>query len=276
VIYRFSILAVFVLAACGKPAAVDGDDVGIAAADAGSDAVDAHVDSGPRFVCPNEGEEVCGGKCINVLISIEHCGGCDNACQPGKMTCGGAEGCICLGGRIMCGGRCYDASTARSHCGMCDNECRSDEACVSGACIDISDDPMVLGVLAATNDARAQSQDCGVHGVKPAVGGVQLNSQLNAAAQGHAEDMAENVFLEHEGSDESSPGQRAARAGYAGSVGENIARGYESAEGVVAGWVDSDGHCNNLMNGGFTEMGVGYAVSPTTDERFWAQLFGRP
>lgn len=265
-------LAVWV-AACGKPATSSDPDSSTAPLDMGSDVASADVDAAPAFVCPNEGEKVCGGKCVNVLISMEHCGMCDNACQPGKMTCNG-EDCVCLGDRIMCGGRCYDPLTTRDHCGVCDNGCRSDEACVTGECIDISDDPIVLGVLAATNDARAAGQDCGVHGQKPPVGGVQLNSMLNAAAQAHAEDMAANNFMAHEGSDGSSPGERADRAGYGGSVGENVARAYETPEGVVAGWVDSDGHCNNLMNGGFNEMGVGYAVSQTTGEQFWAQLFG--
>ena len=103
-----------------------------------------------------------------------------------------------------------------------------------------------------------------------------LNEELTLAAQAHAEDMAANQFLGHDGSDNSTPSERARRAGYNGSaVGENVAEGYEDAAGVVAGWIDSDGHCSNLMNGNFSEMGVGYAESATGRE-YWAQVFGTP
>jgi hypothetical protein len=270
---------VFGSAACGKEPPPEDNTPDMSTEDAGlqdqstSDAEDA----GPQFVCPNEGEEVCDGKCVNVLISMDHCGECWNECQRGSMTCGGEDGCLCLDDREMCGGRCWDTQTSRLHCGECDNDCAMSQACVSGECIEISDDPIVLGVLSETNAARAEGQDCGVHGVKPPADGVQLNEQLNAAAQRQAEDMAANNFMDHEGSDGSHPADRTADAGYPSSyVGENVARGYETAEGVVAGWVDSDGHCQNLMNPEYTEMGVGHAISQSTGEHFWAQVFGRP
>ena len=95
------------------------------------------------------------------------------------------------------------------------------------------------------------------------------------AAQGHSEDMAANNFMAHEGSDGNGPGFRANAAGYpSGFVGENVARGYRTADAVVDGWIDSDGHCNNLMNGQYNEIGIGYAVNPNTGEPFWTQLFG--
>lgn len=239
--------------------------------------VDMSEDTGPLFVCPDEGEKYCGEKCVNVQISMEHCGTCGNACVAGEMTCTGEDGCACLGGRIMCGSRCYDPDSTRDHCGECGIACPSSDACVGGECIEISTNPAVLGVLDATNEARSMQQDCGVHGIKSSVGPVQLNDELNAAAQAHAEDMAANNFMEHTGSDGSSVGVRTQRAGYSsGFVGENIARGYTEADAVVAGWVDSDGHCQNLMTGDYTEMGVGRAISPTTGEHFWAQVFGRP
>ena len=106
------------------------------------------------------------------------------------------------------------------------------------------------------------------------MGPVRLNETLTAAAQVHAEDMAANRFLEHEGSDGSSPAERARVAGYMGSsTGENIAHGQDDAAAAVAAWVDSDGHCANLMNGQFDELGVGVATS-ATGEPYWVQLFG--
>lgn len=244
-----------------------------AAPDAGGADMVVEADMGPAVMCPIEGYLFCGEKCIDVSFDLDHCGSCSNSCTRGKMTCMMGE-CLCLGDGIMCDDECYDAFTSREHCGNCETTCTSAEACVDGGCVPISEQPEIYGVLVATNEGRAEQQDCGVHGIKPAVGPVRLNELLTTAAQGHAEDMAAGQFLAHEGSDGSMPADRATRAGYSFSViGENVAVGYDTPPEVVAGWIDSDGHCNNLMNGGFEEMGVGYAIS-VTGEPYWAQLFG--
>ena len=242
--------------------------------DAGPDV--SAIDMAPAVMCPIEGYLFCGEKCIDVSFDLDHCGTCGNSCTRGTMSCMTGE-CVCLGDGIMCDGECFDTFKSREHCGGCGASCTSAEVCLEGGCIPIADDPRVFGVLVSTNEGRAEQQDCGVHGLKAAVGPVVLNDLLNTAAQGHAEDMAANQFLEHDGSDGSTPFERAARAGYAGRlIGENVARGQNTAPDVVAGWIASDGHCNNLMNGNFSEMGVGYAENPTTGRPYWAQLFGAP
>jgi uncharacterized protein YkwD len=45
---------------------------------------------------------------------------------------------------------------------------------------------------------------------------------------------------------------------------------------VVAGWIDSPGHCANLMNPAFTEMGAGYEINRARLPGFvyWTQVFG--
>jgi hypothetical protein len=43
-------------------------------------------------------------------------------------------------------------------------------------------------------------------------------------------------------------------------VGENIAYGPKSADEVVQGWLDSPGHCENIMDPRFAEMGIAYAA----------------
>ena len=273
---RFGMLfLVLVFSACGDDSKASNNNANNAnnSADAGSDTSD--VDDTPQLMCPNEGEIVCDGRCLNVQYSMDNCGGCNVSCTVGTMTCD--EGmCQCLDGRTMCDNRCINTDNSREHCGGCDIECDISEACVSGSCSLISERSEVVGVLQHTNDVRSENQDCGENGPKRAVDGLQLNDLLMVAAQAHAEDMATNRFMAHEGSDGSSPSQRARRATYSGRlVGENVARGYRSPEAVVQGWLDSDGHCNNMMNGGYTEIGIGYAVS-TEDEAFWVQLFGAP
>lgn len=42
-----------------------------------------------------------------------------------------------------------------------------------------------------------------------------------------------------------------------GALGENIAAGFSNPESVVAGWMDSPGHRENILNPEFTHMGAG-------------------
>ena len=87
--------------------------------------------------------------------------------------------------------------------------------------------------------------------------------------------MARRGYFEHEGHDGSQPRDRVRRAGYRSRLtGENIAFGPESAEEVVAGWLDSPGHCANIMDARFRDIGVGIA---TRGKRvYWVQNFGAP
>ncbi|HSC82217.1 MAG TPA: CAP domain-containing protein, partial [Pseudomonas sp.] len=75
-----------------------------------------------------------------------------------------------------------------------------------------------------------------------------------------------------------TPGDRAELAGYGGQrIGENIAAGLDSAAKVVDGWLASPGHCANLMNPQFSELGAAYAVDPKSDAGiYWTALFGAP
>ena len=72
---------------------------------------------------------------------------------------------------------------------------------------------------------------------------------------------------------------RATAAGYRWvRVGENIASGQRTVEDAVASWLDSPGHCANIMNPAFTEMGAAYAINPQSRNRtaYWTQVFGAP
>ncbi|RSM87577.1 CAP domain-containing protein [Kibdelosporangium aridum] len=102
-------------------------------------------------------------------------------------------------------------------------------------------------------------------------------AQLNVAAQRHSEDMAANNFLGHTGSDGSTMVTRVERAGYTGwrGLAENVAAGYQTAEAVVAGWMNSSGHRANILNCGLRDIGVGYATNPSsTYGVYWTQNFG--
>lgn len=132
-------------------------------------------------------------------------------------------------------------------------------------------------VLALVNAARGKSRKCGRTAFN-AVPPLTLSATLNRAALLHSQDMANKNFFEHQGSDGSKVGDRATRVGYRWRVaGENIAIGAESAEAVVQGWLDSPGHCTNIMSPGFTEMGIAYVVELDSEPGiYWTQVFAAP
>ena len=133
-------------------------------------------------------------------------------------------------------------------------------------------------VLDLVNQARATPRHCG-NIVFNAARPLRWNDKLAAAAGAHAADMARNNYFSHSGRDGSNPAQRVERAGYRyRATGENIAAGGQmSAETAVAGWIKSPGHCANLMNPVYTEMGVAYAVDPRSAMGvYWTQAFGTP
>jgi uncharacterized protein YkwD len=132
-------------------------------------------------------------------------------------------------------------------------------------------------VLRLVNAARAQPQRCG-RSSYAAAPPLQLNALLSRAAQAHADDMLHYDYFEHAGHDGSTPAQRVADTGYRyREVGENIAFGPESAEEAVSGWMASPGHCQNIMDPHFGELGVALAVTRSGKPRiYWVQEFAAP
>lgn len=132
-------------------------------------------------------------------------------------------------------------------------------------------------VLARVNAARAGGHRCGSRAYAPAPP-LRLSSVLSRVALAHSVEMAESNSLEHEGRGGSTPAERVRGSGYgAGMVGENIAGGVPTAAEVVAGWLASPGHCANIMDARFSEMGLAYAVEPeSTLAIYWTQDFAVP
>ena len=89
--------------------------------------------------------------------------------------------------------------------------------------------------------------------------------------------MAAQNYLSQTSLDGRTFDQRIWQAGYTGGypLAENIAGGASTPQAVVAGWMGSTGHCQNIMNGAFHEVGVGYAHNPaSTYGHYWTQTFG--
>jgi uncharacterized protein YkwD len=131
--------------------------------------------------------------------------------------------------------------------------------------------------LSLVNAARAKARKCGPTQFAAAPP-LTLSAMLSRAALVHSQDMAKKDFFEHKGSDGSTVGIRTARVGYVWrTVGENIAIGPQTAEVVVQGWIDSPGHCANIMSPAFTEMGIAFVVDRKSEAGiYWTQVFGTP
>ncbi|MBB6092674.1 uncharacterized protein YkwD [Povalibacter uvarum] len=132
-------------------------------------------------------------------------------------------------------------------------------------------------VLRLVNVARGQPRRCGSKSFA-AVPPLTASAMLDRTALIHAQDMAAKNFFEHQGSDGRTVAARATRVGYNWrSIGENIAAGPTTAEIVVNGWLNSPGHCANIMGQTFTEMGIAFATSSKSDAGiYWAQVLGSP
>jgi len=133
-------------------------------------------------------------------------------------------------------------------------------------------------LFAAHNQARSEARFCG--GVSyPAVPALKWNCKLGTAARLHSDDMSNNSFMDHTGSDGSRPYQRAQAQGYDSRyIGENVGAGYSSVERAMQGWLTSDGHCGNIMNADYAEMGAAYTPAVNGNDRFsgyWTAMFGR-
>lgn len=128
--------------------------------------------------------------------------------------------------------------------------------------------------LELVNAARAQARQCG-NTAFDAAPPLTLSPVLERAALAHAKDMAAHSAFEHIGSDGSRPADRVRRAGYRWrAVGENIAAGTADIETVVQGWLDSPGHCANLMGKQYEEMGIAFHIEPKSKQAiYWAQVF---
>lgn len=126
---------------------------------------------------------------------------------------------------------------------------RNTNKSVLGISASISSEDLLL----YTNEARQQA------GLPP----LQLNQQLAQAAAGKAEDMFTNNYWAHVSPSGITPWDFIHGAGYNYEyAGENLARGYTTAQSVVAAWMASPEHRANILSSHYTD--VGFAVSEGT------------
>lgn len=134
-------------------------------------------------------------------------------------------------------------------------------------------------VLARINQLRAAGASCGSRGVFAPTTALNWNALLTQSGSAHSQDMATLNYFSHTSADGRDLADRVNATGFAwNTLGENIAAGYSSVNSVMDGWAASDGHCANLMQPDFTEIGVACVpgTATSTYNTYWTMNLGRP
>jgi uncharacterized protein YkwD len=102
-------------------------------------------------------------------------------------------------------------------------------------------------VVAAMNEQRERA------GLRP----LREDPRLDVAAGDRMRDMEEQGYWAHEGPDGRSPFTWLRPRGYVFRfAGENLAVGFETTELLVGGWMESQGHRENILSPDFEECGI--------------------
>lgn len=118
-------------------------------------------------------------------------------------------------------------------------------------------------VLRLVNEERAKQ------GLKS----LTLSTTLSNIATVKSKDMAVNNYFSHQSPTYGSPFQMMQHFGVTyRSAGENIAAGQRTAQEVMTAWMNSSGHRANILNGSYTELGVGYYKGGSYGH-YWTQEF---
>lgn len=128
-------------------------------------------------------------------------------------------------------------------------------------------------VVELVNEVRARGVLCGEQWFAPA-GPLRGEARLTRVARGHSRDMATRGFFSHPNLEGLSPFDRITASGYPWrAAAENISAGRGAPEHVVAWWLESPGHCANIMSPIHEETGVGYHPAHDAYGHYWTQTF---
>jgi len=109
---------------------------------------------------------------------------------------------------------------------------------------------------------------------------LQENSKLDNSALQKAKDMLEKQYFDHISPSGKGPQDLAAGADYSYiSIGENLAMGnFANDKELLDAWMASPGHRENILNKGFTEIGVAVMAGKFEGKNTWVavQEFGAP
>src|SRR3989344_9102251 len=90
---------------------------------------------------------------------------------------------------------------------------------------------------------------------------LQTSEKLSEAAQMKAEDMIARGYFSHTGPDGETPWSWLNKVSYKYALaGENLAKNYYDSELLVKAWLNSPSHAQNILNGYYTDIGIGVAT----------------
>lgn len=144
-----------------------------------------------------------------------------------------------------------------------------------GASVSIDD------VLKRLNAVRAAGKTCRPAGPLATSAPLTWSDSLATAALQQSREMATLNRMGHRDSANRNLGDRLRAQGYVFTVAaENVAVGYPSLEEVVAAWLESEGHCENLMSGAVLELGLACidasALGVREERRYWTLVLAAP
>ena len=94
--------------------------------------------------------------------------------------------------------------------------------------------------------------------------------ELSRIARYKSRDMRENGYFSHTSPTYGTPFEMIKAFGLSyKTAGENIAYGQRTPQEVMNAWMNSPGHRANILNAGFTRIGVGYEPNGN----YWTQMF---
>ncbi|MET3683155.1 putative YkwD family protein [Alkalibacillus flavidus] len=106
------------------------------------------------------------------------------------------------------------------------------------------------------------------HGLDP----LTFSEEVSVVAREKSRDMAINDYFAHESPTYGTPFEMMDQFGLTyRQAGENLAKGQRTAEEVMEGWMNSEGHRKNILHDGFTEIGIGYVKD--SHQTYWTQMF---
>ena len=145
--------------------------------------------------------------------------------------------------------------------------------------------------LETINSARAIARVCGDYGYFPATTPVVWSNKLYNAGYEHSQDMTIMDYFSHTGSGaesdwsgyalskQSTPKDRIENYNFNWTrYSENIAAGtnMDTAQKAINAWLNSPGHCKNIMDPNVTKVGLAHIESSEAYyTHYWTQNFGR-
>ena len=109
--------------------------------------------------------------------------------------------------------------------------------------------------------------------VKNGLKALSPNWELSRVARYKSQDMHDKKYFSHTSPTYGSPFDMIKNFGISyRAAAENIAKGQRTPQEVFQAWMNSSGHRQNILNGSYTQIGVGYVA----DGNYWTQLFIKP